>query len=284
MKRFLAFLVLLAMVSCAVPQAPPKAAPEPTAQPVQEVPPAEEAIADEPEPSSPPEDDLAERLAQEQAEKIAEQLETPPKLEPRQRTTIGQQMWDIYSGIDSYQFKALTGAWFVRGEKVKYIPYKAIRLRDITIQGKLYRDAYADEIIFDRNDMTATAYCTGHDENIRQPCANLDITDKPFLLPYEPNMIKLPDNWLKEYKDKQPTLEEYEKYYVKNVLTTKAVYSDGVELYFFPKAGIPLQVVEGPLRKTVYDDIVVNQVRPEDVIHRSRSEIPEGELYFRQKY
>jgi hypothetical protein len=284
MRKFLAFLVLLAMISCTVPQAPPEAAPEPIAQPIEEAQEApEELVAEEP-PRAPPADGLAERLAQEQAEKIAKQLETVTKVEPRQRTTIGQQMWDVYSGIDSYQFKALTGAWFVRGEKVKFIPYNAIRLRDITIHGKLYRDAYADEIIFDREEKIATGYCTGNDENIRQPCANLDITDKPFPLPYEPNMIKLPDDWLKEYRERQPTLEEYEKYYVKNVLTTKAVYSDGVELYFFPKAGIPLQVVEGPLKKTVYDDIVINQVRPEDVIHRSRSEIPEGEIYYRPKY
>lgn len=270
-------VALLVLAACKAPEAPP------TPEVAPSLPAPAEKIEEAP-PAAPAEDDTAERLAEEQKEKIIEYLETPPKLEPRDRTTIVEQMWDIASKLESYQFKTLAGAWFVRGEKVKHVPFNAIRKTDVMAGGTKYREVFIDEVFFDREERTATGYCTGWDENVRKQCASLGILDIAFPLSYDELMIKLPEDWVKEYLGEVPTEEEYEKYYVKNVLTNKAVFKDGVQMFFNPRAGLPLQIILGPLDKVSFDDLVINQVRPEQVVHRSRSEIPPEEMFYQPKY
>ena len=122
MRKIIALLALLLMISACTQQAMPdeRAAEATTPETTENIPeiPAEE----EEEKTVMPQDDLAERLAREQAERIADTLEHPPKLEQRDRETFVEQMWKAYSLLESYKFRMPTGTWYVRGEKVKYLP------------------------------------------------------------------------------------------------------------------------------------------------------------------
>jgi len=282
MKRLLALLLLIFLAACAAqpgtldergqaPPAEPAVIVEPAAEP-------EPAVTVEPGPAM-PEDDLAERLAKEQEEKILESLETVPKVETRERTTIAEQMYQTYLNLDSHKFNTPEGLWMVRGDKAKLVPRTAIRLINVKAGEKTYRDVYIDEIIFDRDDKTAVGYCAGFDEDVNMQCAHFELYDIQFQLTYSTYMRKLSDDWLKEYLTKTPSNEEYEKYYIDNVETVRVHYPDNVEMYFNPRAGLPTLVVFGQLDRTKYDDLVINQVRPEDVIHRSKKDIPPEEQF-----
>jgi hypothetical protein len=294
MKKALALIVLLTILAaCNQQQLLEKRADEPAAEPTPE--PA--VIAQTPEPAviveTPEEeaeelpvldDGTAERLAQEQAEKVSQSLETVPKATPTDRTTIVEQMYETYKGLESYQVKTFEGAYFVRGEKVRFLPRNAIRMLKVTFNGKDYRDVYIDEIIFDREEKMATGYCFGYEEDTNQQCAHFELYDLPFPLVYTEHMRKLPDEWVREYLNKVPTNEEYEKYYVNDMETTRVHFPDGVQMFFNPRAGLPVWVLFPNDEKTVYDDMVINRVRPEDVIHRSRKDIPPAELFHRTNY
>jgi len=294
MKKLLAMLVLLTVLAaCNQQQQLDKRADVPAAEPAAE--PA--VVVQEPEPAvivetpeedaeEPPvlDDGTAERLAQEQADKIAESLETVPKATPSDRTTVVEQMYETYQGLKSYQFRTFEGTYFVRGEKVRMIPRNAIRMLKVTFNGKEYRDVYIDEITFDREEKIATGYCFGFEEDVNRQCAHFELHDIPFPLVYTAHMRKLPDEWVKEYLNKVPVNEEYEKYYVNDMETTRVYFPDGIQMFFNPRAGLPVWVLFPNDEKTVYEDIVINRARPEDVIHRSRKDIPQTELFTLPKY
>ncbi len=232
---------------------------------------------------APQQDNLAERLAQEQAERIADSLETPPKLEQRDRETFVEQMFKAYSLLESYKFRNAQGSWHVRGEKIKFLPINPIILYNAQKGDKKYKQAYLDELFFDTKEKTLTGYCFGFSESVNRQCATFELYDIPFQLPYEQYITKLPHEWLKDYMTDVPINEEHEKYYVKNIETTRVKFEDGTEIYFFERAGLPLRIVKG-YDITNYEDVVNDQVRPEDVTHRSRKDIPPQESYYTNPY
>ncbi len=287
MNKFLALAVLLLIIACS-PQQPVTTAPqEPVvAVATEPVPPV---VADIREASEEPEKavldtETAERLAQEQAEKARETLEHPPKLEPRDRTTIVEQLWQTFSELESYQFKTAYGAWFVRGDQVRYLPFKPISKTNFKQENNVFKEVYIDEVIFSAGSQTATGFCTGASEESNIHCEGLRLHDIPFTLAYTDFMIKLPSDWVKEYLNEAPVSEDAGKYYVKSVLTTRVQFKDGTDWYFNPKAGLPVQIIRGSLNKITFDDIVVNQVPPEKVIHRSRKDIPPEEPFYETNY
>lgn len=282
MKKFLVMLIFLVFLAACQQKAmigerAPGATPEEKIESVAPTTPAEE------EKIVMPQDDLAERLAQEQAERIADALENPPKLEPRDRETFVEQMWKAYSLLESYKFRNAQGSWYIRGEKVKFLPVSPLILYDVKRGEKTYRQVYLDELFFDVQEKTLTAYCFGFSESVNRQCAGLELYDLPFSLPYEQHMIKLPHDWVKEFMNKIPVNEEHEKYYVKNIETTRLKFEDGTEIYFFARAGLPLRIAKG-YDITNYEDVVNDQVRPEDVIHRSKKDIPAQETFYQTPY
>ncbi len=283
MRKALTILVLMAfLVACTVAPAPK----EPAA-PAADVAPAPEPVKSMEEERKPVlEDDTAARLAKEQEQKIIETLESPPKLPPRDRTTAVEQMWNTFTTLSSYQFKTPQGAYFVRGDKIKSVPFNAIVKHDFSQGSQFWRQIYIDEIILDRGAKTATGYCAGLSQDVNRQCANLQLHDVPFTLSYDEFATKLPEDWVKEYINQIPTHEEAEKYYLKSLLTTRVQFKDGTEMSFFPKAGLPVQIIpQGRnLDKIIFDDIVVNQVRPEDIAHRSKKDIPVEEQFYKPRY
>ncbi|MEM4240103.1 MAG: hypothetical protein QXM31_03550 [Candidatus Woesearchaeota archaeon] len=284
MRKFIALLVLLMLAACASEKPIEPAAPaEPAAQPAQA-----EAVAPEPaaeeEARPAPADGLAERLAREQAEKIAESIEHVQKLPLRERKTIVSEMMDVYSTLDSYKFKSSVGTFFVRGNKVRIILRTPINKRIFTQGSTRYPEIFVDEVILDRVRKEATGYCFGFTEKVTNECANLKLFDTPFNLSYDEIAVKMPDEWLAEYLHAEAVEEEHEKYFINSIETIRVRFKDGTEMYFFPRAGLPVKVVKGPLELFEYENIVPNQARPEDVIHRSRESIPATELFYKQIY
>lgn len=296
MKQLIIAIVLaLFLMSCTAPQTglpeqredgkvmAPAEGELPAEEPEQAI---DEQVESEEERRPSLQDDTAERLAAEQAAKIEESLGTVQKVEPRDRVTGIERMYETFKGISSYQFKTAKGKYFVRGEKVKFLPSDPFMRTNVQKGDKLYRQIYIDEIIMDVPEKLATGYCIGVEDDTSSQCSQLELDDIAFSLPFDDHIIKLPQDWLKEYLNQVPTVEDAEKYYIKGLQTTLLSFNDKTELYFFPKAGLPVQVIPkgDALKKQVYDDIVVNQVNPEDVIHRSRADIPAYEAFYKPKY
>ena len=230
------------------------------------------------------EDDTAERLAQEQAEIIEEAIATPLKLQPGDRTSIVEQMYETYQQLESYQFKTFRGSWYIRGDKARLLPFDPIRFNRVQEGKNFFREIFIDEILFDLRGRTATGYCAGIDGTANRQCAALELYEVPFTLNYGEHMITLPHVWVEERLGEVPDREEHNKYTVQGIQTIRVTFQDGTEYYFYPRAGLPLRVVKGIHDKVIFDRLVINQVRPEDVIHRAKEQIPPEEAFFRATY
>jgi hypothetical protein len=279
MKRLIALLIVLLLSACGTPQPSEPAAAEPVvAEPVVEAQPVQEEQA----PAT--EDDTAERLAEEQEQKIIEVISQPQNLTARERKTIAGEMFDIFNTLDSYKFKSLKGTFFVRGDKARILLRNPVTMRGVMQGTTRYSEVLIDEVILDRAKKEAVGYCFGETEQTRNECGALEIFDTAFNISYSDFYIKMPDDWLKEYLNVPAVDEEYEKYFVNSVETVRVKFKDGVEMFFFPRAGLPIKVVKSKLDSYEYDNLVPNQARPEDVIHRSRESIPATESFYKQIY
>ncbi len=284
MKRLFALMVLIVLASCAPTE--PAAPSEPVAVPISEpaepaVAPAEEHVA---EPAVAPADDLAERLAKEQEQKIIESLSQPQHLPLRNRTTIVGDMWAVYQKLDSYHYKSPKGLVLIRGDKLRYLPFKQIHLVDVVYDGKKYNDVFIDEIIFDRAKKTAIGYCSGYVSDIAKQCITLGLSEVPFTLLYDQYYPKTPDDWSREYMNTPVVDEEHGKYFINGIETVRVKFEDGTEMYFHPSVGLPLKIVKDPLDVTEYEGVIANRVRPEDIVHRLKSSIPPMDAFYRQIY
>lgn len=290
MRKIVALIILAVVLSACTAQPPT----DETAQ--EQAIPAEQAITEEPEKTieelkeqvkeqvQEQGKQIAERLAQEQEQKIIETVQEPPKLAPRDRTTIIEQMQKTASQLESYQYRTSKGSFFVRGDKIRIKLLEPIIKHNFKRADKNYDQVIFDEIIINRADKTATAYCAGFTEGVRLQCENKKLWDLDFPIPYEEVNPKTPEDLTAEYVNEQPTAEEPDKYYINSVLTTRVALKNGAEIYFYPKAGLPVRVVLGPLEKVDFEDLVINQVRPEDVTHRSRKDIPSSEIFTKPQY
>ena len=290
MKRIIALFVLLLLIGCSAPKPVEQLNETPIVAPSETVVVAEpdsgaDERAEKQERKQVLDDSLKEKVIQEQEKRIVEAVQNPPPLPQRNRTTVAGEMWKTFSGIDSYKFKTFTGAYYVRGDKVRIVLRSPITKRGVTQNGKNYPEIIVDEVILDRTARSAIGYCFGITEQTRNNCANLELSDSTgFSLPYEEFAIKMPEDWVKEYMTEKVTEEESQKYFLGTIETTKVKFNDGVEMYFYPKAGLPIKIIKGPQEMIVFDSLIPNQARPEDVIHRARNSIPPTELFYAQIY
>jgi hypothetical protein len=287
MKKYLIFVVLLLMISCTARQpALDQRSPEDA---------AEAAAAENVTPSviveSPPEqretmpvpsDDLRQKVIAQQEERIEDSLAHPEKFTPRNHTNeVGKLMADAAPSLQSYQFRTSKGTFYVRGGLVRYLLLTPLLKHNVQRDSVNYTELYLDEIIVDRNAKTAKAYCFGFTDTTRKQCARIQIADLDFALPYDEANPKLPEDWAREFETKEVTGSDEQKYYLNSVETTRLQFLNGSELYILPKAGLPIKVVFGPLDAITFDNFVINQVRPEDVVHRSKSDIPPQEPFYK---
>lgn len=230
------------------------------------------------------EDDTADRLAQQQVAIIEEIIESPPKLQPGDKTSIVEQMYENYQQLESYQFKTPLAAWFIHGDKARMLPFDPIRYTNFQEGNNFFREVFIDEVLFDLRGRTATGYCAGVDEGVNRQCAALELYEVPLTLRFGEHIIKLPHQYVEERLGEVPDREEHDKYTVQGLLTTKVTFQDGVEYFFYAKAGLPVRIASAPLKRVIFDSLVINQVRPEDVTHRSKDEIPSEEAFYQPTY
>jgi hypothetical protein len=284
MKKLLALLMLLILAACSAPTpSEPAAAPEPVAAAPSE-PTAEERQDVIIERQQALNDETKEAVIEAEEQRIAEAVAKPQALPPRPRTTIMDNLLATYNSIDSYQFKTEKGTYYVRGDKARFLPRNVINKRNFVQNDVKYPEVFIDEIVFDRADKNAIGYCFGFEDNVRRDCQNLELVDKGFFLPYNETMPMLPDDWLKNYAKIAVGDEQEEKYFLNSIETTRIAFKDGVVMFFFPAAGVPIKVVKGPLESFTFENLVINRVRPEDVIHRTRDQISPNEVFYKPIY
>jgi hypothetical protein len=288
MRKLLALFVLLMLVACGAPQEQAPAVPNETVSEPVVAAPSEPVVIDrgevQVERKQVLDDTVKEQVIKAEEERIVEAISHPAPLPQRNRTTVVGDMMNTYKTIDSYQFKTSKGTFYVRGDKIRYLPRNAINKRGIVLSAVRYPEIFVDELIFDRTDKTATGYCFGFADEVRRECDSLKLMDKAFNLSYDEFVIKMPDDWLTEYLRLAVGDEEHEKYFLNSVETTRVAFKDGIEMFFFPAAGLPIRVVKGPLETYDFDNLVINRAKPEDVIHRSRDQISPNEAFYKPIY
>lgn len=281
MRALAVLLVLVLLASCA---------PEPVEDSIVSVPaepeqkPAPKMLLPPPQPK----EDLAEKLAAEQEEKIREIISTSPKVEPRERITPTSEFWAMYAqNVTSYQFRmAGKGTYFIRADRAKLIPGSPITLSEYKDDnGKTWRDIRLDAVYLDFGEKTAAGYCEGlYHTDINRICAEKELYDVPFHLNYSQYTATFPHEWLFAYLDQMPVREEQEKYYVSGRQATLLVFEDNLQMFIDSRIGLPLRIIVKPIEKYDFEDLVANQAREEDVRHRVRSEIPQEEMFYKPKY
>jgi hypothetical protein len=289
MKKILALFVLILLFGCGAPEVAEEknevpvepSVSEPAAAPAEPVPVREDVVIERQQVLD---DGTKEAVVRAEEKRIVEAIANPQPLPQRTRTTIVGQMLDTYNKIDSYQFKTSEGVYYVRGDKVRFLPRNALNLRNFMQGDQKYYEIFVDEIVFDRTDKTATGYCFGFDEKVRRDCEMLELFDKAFKLQYNETFKKMPDDWLKEYEKIAVGDEQEERYFLNSIETTRVAFKDGVQMYFFPLAGLPIKIVKGPLESIVFENLVINRVNPEDVIHRARDQISPNEVFYQLRY
>lgn len=285
MKKLLVLLIILVLVACArQPATLEQRAPAENATPAVTVTPAENiAPAVEVTPAEQREEadeELRQKVIAQEEARIQEALAHPEKFAPRNRSnTVGDALSDTFSTIKSYQYRTTRGTFFVLGDKIRYVLTDPIRITHVSRAGENYSEIYLDEVIIGRGAKTATGYCAGFTDAVRKQCANLQLFDLDFPLVYDSYNPKLPEDWSREFSAKEVSNEGEQKYYLNSIETTLVQFADGTAMYISPKAGLPIKVVTEPLVSTTFDNLVVNQVKPENVIHRSRADIPPDEVF-----
>ena len=288
MKKYLLFVVLLLMISCtarqlALDQRSPEDAAEvlsaENATPAVTVESPPEARETMPAPSD---EDLRQKVIAQQEQRIEESLAHPEKFAPRNHTNeVGELIEAAEPSLQSYQFRTSKGTFYVRGGVVRYLLLSPILKHNVARDSVNYTELYLDEIIVDRNAKTAKAYCFGFTDTTRKQCARLQLADIDFDMQYDVANPKLPEDWAREFASKEVTASDEQKYYLNSIETTRLQFPNGGELYMLPKAGLPIKVVVSPLEGYTFDNFVINQVRPEDITHRSKTDIPPQEAFYK---
>lgn len=213
---------------------------------------------------------------------VQEETVNPPQLRTKMYKfldTYAQRVngYDFFLGINKYSYK---------NDRFRIILSKAPQVSAVTF-GELKKSVfYYDTIYVDRVSKTAFGYCEGHEETVNRQCAELEIYDLAYPLPYSELNIALPHDWLFRYLEREPDTMDANKYYVKGRASTTVRFEDDprVELHIDPGTGLPMRVdtLRGSvlLNRVDFEKLASNTVRDVDVYHRTRSEIPSSEAFY----
>ncbi len=248
---------------------------EPEQTPVEEVEVVEEKV--EEKPAEQPKEKTA-------AEVIAEEETVSP---PKPRSKIYDFLDVFRKKVESYSFTYKRDSYSVRGKKFKIILSNAPTAKGVTF-GEVEKNLfYYDTIYVDRAAKTAMAYCEGHTSLVNRQCADLELYDLALPVSFSDYNLLLPEDWLYNYLDKTPSEMDPNKYYIDGRVTSFVKFEGNpqVELNFDPGTGLVLRAdqKEGTalIARNDYEKLATNRVRDVDVIHRSKSEIPSEEAFYR---
>ena len=232
-----------------------------------------------------------EEMPEKEPEELKEMLETAVEEEitspPQQRTKMYRFLDTFAEKVKGYQFEYNGDMYYVKGKRYKIIldnpeTRKEVKFGDV--ERRLY---YFDTIYMDRATKTAMAYCEGHSSQVNTQCSQLELYDLVYPVPFKDYEILLPEDWLIDYLDRTPDQWEENKYYIKSRATVFVKFNDDpeVELNFDPGTGLVLRVdhKQGDqlISRLDYEKLVANLVRDVDIIHRSKSEIPSSDPFYR---
>jgi len=106
-------------------------------------------------------------------------------------------------------------------------------------------------------------------------------------VPFGEYDILLPEDWLMAYLNKEPAQIEENKYYIDGRAATYVKFEEipAVELNIDPGTGLVMRADKKSgsqlVERVDYEEISADRVRDVDVIHRTRSEIPTSETFYR---
>ncbi len=255
----------------------------------------EEQVVEEVEQAAQQVEEIKETI--EQAEQAAPITETEKQLEttiveettskPQQRTRMYRFLDTFASQVKSYEFKYKGDEYYVKGQKYKIILDNPVTAKDVTF-GDLKKSLfYYDAVYVDRGTKTAVAYCEGHSSQVNTQCTQLNIYDLMYPVSFTDYDTTLPEDWLFTYLDKEPDQLEDNKYYIEGRSTVYVKFNEEpeLELNFDPSTGLVLRADKKKgnqlLERQDYEQLASNKVRDIDVIHRSKSEIPSEETFYR---
>lgn len=252
----------------------------PVEQIVEETPveaPVEQHVETIPEP-------VVEQAPVEMEEDIVEQV-----IQPSHPQTKLYEFLDTFAQrITGYQFEHSKNEYFVRGNKYKIILNTPVRLSNIKINDTKYNFYWYDTVYVDRTNKNAIGYCEGQMSETKNQCAEADLFDLPYPLDYTKYNTTLPEDWLYSYLNRETLKSERNKYYI-NGRSAVTVFFDDInstlEINFDESIGLPLRIDRKIGNRLIerhdYSFLVANKVRDVDVKHRSKSEIPSSEVFFR---
>lgn len=207
---------------------------------------------------------------------------------PAQTRTKMYQFLDTYAErVNGYEFFIGSDKYSYKNDKFRVILANAPQISNVKF-GELSKSVYYyDTIYVDRVSKTAFAYCEGHLSTVNRQCAELELYDLAYPLPYLEQNIALPHDWLFQYVEEEPDSLEANKYYVKGRASTTARFNTDptIELHIDPLTGLPMRVdtLKGSVlvKRVDFEKLSSNSVRDVDVSHRTRSEIPSSEAFYK---
>lgn len=207
---------------------------------------------------------------------------------PAQTRTKMYQFLDTYAErVNGYEFFIGSDKYSYKNDKFRVILANAPQISNVKF-GELSKSVfYYDTIYVDRVSKTAFAYCEGHLSTVNRQCAELELYDLAYPLPYLEQNIALPHDWLFQYVEEEPDSLESNKYYVKGRASTTARFNTDprIELHIDPLTGLPMRVdtLKGSVlvKRVDFEKLSSNTVRDVDVSHRTKSEIPSSEAFYK---
>ncbi len=207
---------------------------------------------------------------------------------PAQTRTKMYQFLDTYaSRVNGYEFFIGSDKYSYKNDKFRVILANAPQISNVKF-GELSKSIfYYDTIYVDRVSKTAFAYCEGHLSTVNRQCAELELYDLAYPVSYTEQNIALPHDWLFQYVEEEPDSLETNKYYVKGRASTTARFNTEprIELHIDPLTGLPMRVdtLKGSVlvKRVDFEKLSSNTVRDVDVYHRTRSEIPSSEAFYK---
>jgi len=207
---------------------------------------------------------------------------------PAQTRTKMYQFLDTYAKrVNGYEFFIGSDKYSYKNDRFRVILSNAQQVSNVKF-GELSKSVYYyDTIYVDRVSKTAFAYCEGHQSTVNRQCAELELYDLAYPLPYLEQNIALPHDWLFQYLEQEPNSLEANKYYVKGRASTTARFNTDpiIELHIDPLTGLPMRVdaLKGSvlIKRIDFEKLSSNTVRDVDVTHRSKNEIPSSEAFYK---
>lgn len=195
---------------------------------------------------------------------------------------------DKFAKVTGYRFMYKGDRYFVKGTTYKIILNVPRTVKDVSFGDIKKNMFYYDTVYVDRANKNAIAYCEGQTSQLNRQCSQLEIFDLGYPVSFTEYDATLPEDWLFSYLDKEPAFLEENKYHLEGGrIVTLAKFDEipAVELNIDPATGIVMRADKRKgdilVARYDYEEYAPNVVRDVDVMHRSKSDIPTSETFYK---